>query len=305
MPITPPPQSFEPIDLPSQIKNGRIINAMTVDVEDYFQVQAFFGTIDRDSWETRSLRVEKNVDLILDLFARHSVVATFFTLGWIAERCPGVIKKIADAGHEMASHGYDHTRADSQNESAFREDIRKTKNILEDLSGQSVLGYRAATFSIGINNLWAFNVLEEEGYTYSSSINPIPHDLYGMPDAPRFAFKPSPDNSLIEIPVSTTKVGGRNVPCGGGGYFRLLPYLAFKSLVRRVNRIDAQPSMFYFHPWEVDPEQPRVEGVSAKMKFRHYLNLGRMAPRLDKLLADFEWGRVIDAYPLESAKTQP
>lgn len=292
--------NFMPVELAPQRRGGEIINAITVDVEDYFQVQAFFGTVDRSSWDERALRVERNVDVILELFAKHSVLATFFTLGWVAERCPGVIKKIAAAGHEMASHGYDHTRADNQTENAFREDIRKTKNILEDLSGQQVQGYRAATFSIGHKNLWAFDVLEDEGYVYSSSINPIPHDLYGMPDAPRFSFKPSPDKNLIEIPVSTTKLGSRNFPCGGGGYFRLLPYLAFRSLVRRVNRLEMQPSMFYFHPWEVDPDQPRVDGVSAKMRFRHYLNLSRMVPRLDKLLSDFEWGRVIDAYPVST-----
>lgn len=277
---------------------------MTVDVEDYFQVQAFFNTVDRDSWDSRSLRVERNIDLILSLFARHSVTATFFTLGWVAERCPAVIKKIAGAGHEIASHGYDHTRADSQTEIAFREDIRKTKNVLEDISGQRVTGYRAATFSIGLNNLWAFHILEEEGHTYSSSINPIAHDLYGMPDAPRFAFKPSPQNDIVEIPITTTRIGRRNFPCGGGGYFRLLPYLAFRGLVRRVNRVDAQPSMFYFHPWEVDPDQPRVSGVSAKMRFRHYLNLRRMERRLNSLLSDFEWGRVPDAYPLAGGIVQ-
>lgn len=271
---------------------------MTVDVEDYFQVQAFFNVIERESWETTTLRVEQNVDDILALFAKHSVIATFFTLGWVAERCPNIIKKIALAGHEVASHGYDHTRADSQTKETFREDIRKTKAILEDLSGQKVYGYRAATFSIGRNNLWAFDELQSEGYTYSSSINPIPHDLYGMPEAPRFSFKPTTEHEIVEIPVTTTKFGARNFPCGGGGYFRLLPYAAFRTLVKRVNRIDEQPSMFYFHPWEIDHEQPRVTGIPAKTRFRHYLNLGRMEARLDKLLADFEWGRVVDAYPL-------
>lgn len=304
MPDTPSPSTFSPIELPRQSEDKGIVNAMTVDVEDYFQVQAFFGAIERQSWECKALRVERNVDLILALFAHHSVVATFFTLGWIAEKCPQVVKKIAAAGHEIGSHGYDHTRADSQTEKEFREDVRKTKGILEDLSGQQVQGYRAATFSIGLNNLWAFEVLESEGYTYSSSINPIPHDLYGMPEAPRFAFKPTPDAKIIEIPVTTTKFGKRNFPCGGGGYFRLLPYAAFRALVRRVNRIDAQPSMFYFHPWEVDPEQPRVSGISAKMRFRHYLNLNRMETRLDQLLSDFEWGRVIDAYSLKSPAAQ-
>jgi len=294
------PGTFTPIELPQQRGEKGIVNAMTVDVEDYFQVQAFFGAIDRQSWESKALRVERNVDLILALFERHSVVGTFFTLGWVAEKCPQVVKKIAAAGHEIGSHGYDHTRADSQNEKEFREDIKKTKSILEDLSGQQVHGYRAATFSIGLKNLWAFEVLESEGYIYSSSINPIPHDLYGMPDAPRFSFKPFPGAEIIEIPVTTTKFGKRNFPCGGGGYFRLLPYAAFRALVQRVNNVDAQPSMFYFHPWEVDPDQPRVGGISAKMRFRHYLNLNRMESRLDRLLGDFEWGRVIDAYSLKS-----
>lgn len=285
-------------------KGDQPVNAMTVDVEDYFQVQAFFNAIDRESWEHTELRVERNVDRILELFADHETKATFFTLGWVAQKCPQAVRRIAQAGHEIASHGYDHTRADSQDHEAFRKDVRETKSVLEDVSGQRVIGYRAATFSIGQSNLWAFDILEDEGYLYSSSINPINHDLYGMPDAPRFPFWPTSSERFLEIPVTTAALGGRNLPCGGGGYFRFFPYPMFRHLMRRVNAIDDQPCMFYFHPWEVDPQQPRIEGVSWKTRFRHYVNLDRMTDRLSRLLEDFKWGRVVDAFPLPSTAAE-
>src|SRR6476646_5786661 len=198
-----------------------IVNAMTVDVEDYFQVQALAERFPRSTWDKQSARVERNTDHVLSLFADHGVKATFFTLGWVAERHKSLIHRIAESGHELASHGYEHIRADQQDRDAFRVDVRRTKRILEDVTGTSVRGYRAATFSIGKGNMWAFEVLAEEGYAYSSSIYPIRHDYYGMPDAPRFPFRPLTNTDFIEVPISTIRIAGRHLPCGGGGYFRL------------------------------------------------------------------------------------
>lgn len=266
-------------------------NAMTVDVEDFFQVQAFAGAIDRDSWETRPGRVESNTDKILALFAEHDIKATFFTLGWIAERHRGLIRRIVDQGHELASHGYEHIPVFQQEPQAFRTDVRRAKRLLEDIGGTAVRGYRAASFSVTEGTLWALSVLAEEGYDYSSSIYPVLHDQYGMPRAPRFAFHPREDR-FLEIPLTTVRILGQNVPCSGGGYFRLFPYVVSRLGLRRVNERDCQPCVFYFHPWEVDPEQPRVAGVSLKSRFRHYLNLSRMEARLHRLLTDFAWSRM-------------
>src|SRR5579871_5140042 len=229
-------------------------NAMTVDVEDWFQVQAFADCIDRGAWETTASRVEGNVDRILEQFADAGVSATFFTLGWIAERHKMMVRRIVAAGHELASHGYEHVRADSQEPAQFRADVARTRRVLEDIGGVAVCGYRAATFSIGAANQWAFGVLEDEGYTYSSSINPISHDLYGMPDAPRGPFRPN-GGTLWEFPMTTVRAFDRNLPCSGGGYFRLLPYPLFRYGLGVVNRRETWPGIFYFHPWEVDPEQ--------------------------------------------------
>lgn len=264
-------------------------NAMTVDVEDYFQVQAFAGCVDRGAWDGFASRVEANVDRILGQFASAGVSATFFTLGWIAERHPAMIRRIVAEGHELASHGYDHTRADSQDRMTFLMDVTRTRKLLEDIGGIAVHGYRAATFSIGSRNPWAFHALEEAGYTYSSSVNPIRHDLYGMPDAPRTPYHPD-DSALVEIPMTTLRAFGRNWPCSGGGYFRLLPYSVFRHALAAVNR--QQAGVFYFHPWEVDPGQPRIDGAGWKSRFRHYTNLSRMAGRLDQLLRDFAWDRM-------------
>jgi polysaccharide deacetylase family protein (PEP-CTERM system associated) len=266
-------------------------NAMTVDVEDYFQVSAFERYVSRDEWDRRECRVERNVDRILELFERHGVKATFFTLGWIAERYPEMIRRLVDEGHELASHGWSHVRVTQQGPEDFRQDVVRTKSLLEDLSGKEIMGYRAASYSIGADNLWALDVLQDTGHSYSSSIYPIKHDLYGMPDAPRFAFRPV-DGDFLEFPVTTVRVGGRNLPCGGGGWFRLVPYAGMRWAMRRVNRTDGESAIFYFHPWEIDPGQPRQQGLDSKTRFRHYLNLERMERRLDRLLADFDWGRM-------------
>jgi polysaccharide deacetylase family protein (PEP-CTERM system associated) len=266
-------------------------NAMTVDVEDYFQVSAFERYVDRDSWDDHECRVEGNVDRILQTFDRYGVKATFFTLGWVAERYPELVRRMVEQGHELASHGWSHVRVTQQDIAAFRQDVTRTKALLEDVSGQEVIGYRAASYSIGAANLWALDVLQETGHRYSSSIYPIKHDLYGMPDAPRFAFRPM-DGDFLEFPVTTVRIAGRNLPCGGGGWFRLVPYAGMRWAVRRVNQVDQEPAIFYFHPWEIDPDQPRQPGLDAKTRFRHYLNLDRMQARLDRLLEDFGWGRM-------------
>jgi polysaccharide deacetylase family protein (PEP-CTERM system associated) len=268
-----------------------VTNAMTVDVEDYFQVAAFENCIRREDWPRWPVRVEGNTKRVLELFERHRVHATFFVLGWVAERFPGLVRDIAAAGHEVASHGFGHERLTTISRGKFRDGIVRTKHLLEDISGSAVQGYRAPSYSIGPETLWAHEELSEAGYRYSSSIVPIRHDLYGMPEAPRFAFR-AKDSGLLEIPVTTTRLWGRNWPCGGGGYFRLLPYAAFQRGLRRVNRREGRPGVFYFHPWEVDPGQPRVPGVTLKNRVRHYLNLERTIPRLDRLLSDFHFDRM-------------
>ena len=269
-----------------------ISNAMTVDVEDYFQVSAFEKHISRDKWDVLPCRVEANTNRVMDLFDKHNVKATFFMLGWVAERYPQLIRRIVDHGHELASHGYSHVRVTQQQPHEFREDVIRTKKLLEDIGGVVVRGYRAASYSIGARNLWALKVLEETGHLYSSSIYPIKHDLYGMPEAPRFAFYPHHDQGLLEIPVTTVSLFDKKLPCGGGGYFRFFPYALSRWAMNRVNQNDGQPCIFYFHPWEIDAEQPRQKGISAKTRFRHYLNLHRMEHRLDTLLKDFRWDRM-------------
>jgi polysaccharide deacetylase family protein (PEP-CTERM system associated) len=270
----------------------RIRNAMTCDVEDYFQVSAFAPYIARDSWPARECRVEANVERILAVFEKSGVRATFFTLGWIAERYPAMVRRIVAAGHELASHGYGHERASGQGREQFADDVRSSKALLEDIGGCQVLGYRAPSFSIGHANLWALDVLLEAGYRYSSSIYPIAHDHYGMPDAPRFAFYPNGPDGLLEVPITTVRLMQRNLPAGGGGYFRLLPYALSRWMMERVNRQDRQPALFYFHPWEIDPGQPRPDGLGTKARFRHYVNIGRMEARLAALTRDFAWDRM-------------
>jgi len=275
----------------SAAKIGGICNAMTVDVEDFCQVQAFASCIDRGEWEGLPRRVEMNTEKVLGLFSEARVSATFFVLGWVAERHPGLIRKIVAEGHELASHGYDHIRVHEQSAVEFRSDVRRTKQLLEDTAGVPVHGYRAASFSIGANTLWALDVLAEEDYKYSSSIYPVAHDLYGMPSAPRFAFHPR-DDRFLEVPMTTLSLFGRNFPCSGGGYFRLVPYSISRWALHRVNERDLEACVFYFHPWEIDPAQPRAHGAPLKSRVRHYVNLRRMESRLRCLLRDFTWGRM-------------
>jgi polysaccharide deacetylase family protein (PEP-CTERM system associated) len=267
-----------------------ITNALTIDVEDYFQVSAFAPYIRREDWESRECRVERNVSRILELLSERDIRATFFTLGWIAERYPHLVRRIVEGGHELASHGYGHERASDLSPEAFSQDIQRAKGLLEDLGGQPVLGYRAPSFSIGINNLWAFDKLARAGYRYSSSIYPIKHDHYGMPDSPRFAYRVGA--GLLEIPVTTVRMLKRNLPSTGGGWFRLMPYAMSRWMLRRVNREDREPAIFYFHPWEIDVDQPRIAGIDAKTRFRHYVNIARTERRLQTLLQDFRWGRM-------------
>lgn len=269
-----------------------VAGAMTVDVEDYFQVAAFAHQITRDDWHNFDCRVERNLDVILSMFSEHGVKATFFTLGWIAERHPEAIKRIVREGHELASHGYEHAKVHTQTPEGFRSDVRRTKAILEDIGGQPVKGYRAASFSINEHSSWAFDVLAEEGHSYSSSVYPIKHDHYGMPSASRFAYRPSDKHDLLEVPISTINLFNRNIPSGGGGYFRLLPYGFSRWALRQIVDKERKPVIFYFHPWEIDPEQPRVKGAPARSRFRHYVNLGTMERRLRAILRDFRWDRM-------------
>jgi polysaccharide deacetylase family protein (PEP-CTERM system associated) len=266
-----------------------ITNALTIDVEDYFQVSALAPYIPRADWDRRECRVERNVERILQLLADRGTVATFFTLGWVAERYPQLVRRIVDGGHELASHGHGHERASDLDRAAFADDVGRAKRVLEDIGGVAVQGYRAPSFSIGEGNLWAFDVLAEAGYRYSSSVYPIAHDHYGMPDAPRFAHQRS---GLLEVPVSTIRWRGRNWPSTGGGWFRLFPYAMSRWMLARVNAEDRQPAIFYFHPWEIDPAQPRIGGVDAKTRFRHYVNLRHTEAKLQRLLDDFRWGRM-------------
>jgi polysaccharide deacetylase family protein (PEP-CTERM system associated) len=270
---------------------------MTVDVEDYFQVEAFANRINRADWSRYDCRVERNTNRILELFAGGGAKATFFTLGWIAERYPSLIRRIAAEGHEIASHGMAHYRADAQGYDRLLVDLKDSRALLEDIAGQRVNGYRAASFSVTRKNLWALDAIAEAGYRYSSSIYPVHHDLYGIPDAPRRAFRPFETSDFLEIPVTAFPVSKRlNLPAGGGGYFRLLPYWWSHFQLRRVAQ--SEPCMFYFHPWEIDPEQPPIAGISLKTRVRHYTNLKRMQDRLQQVLRDFAWTRVDAVYPL-------
>lgn len=280
-------------------KMGQITNALTIDVEDYFQVSAFAPYIARSEWNTTPCRVERNVDRILGLLSQRDSKATFFTLGWLAQRYPRTVRDIAAQGHEVASHGHAHLRASEQSHAEFDRDIRDAKHVLEDTIGMAVHGYRAPSFSIGQRNLWALERIAAAGYRYSSSVYPVKHDHYGWPAAPRFPFRT--ETGVLEIPVSTARVFGRNLPAGGGGYFRLAPYLLSRWALNHVNRIDRRPAVFYFHPWELDPQQPRVNGIGLRTRFRHYVNLSRTETKLKQLLSDFQWDRMDRVFDLDVA----
>jgi polysaccharide deacetylase family protein (PEP-CTERM system associated) len=269
---------------------GGSANALTVDVEDYFQVEAFASTIERSSWESLPRRVERNTERLLDIFAESGAAATFFVLGWVAERHPVLVRRIVAAGHELASHGSLHLRVDRQSPERFRDDARRSKQILEDAAGVRVRGYRAPTFSIGENSRWAHRILLEEGYQYSSSVYPVRHDLYGTPGAPRTPFAPLP--GMLEIPLTAVRLWGIDWPASGGGYFRLFPYPVSRALLRRARRVNQTPAIFYLHPWEIDRDQPRQQAAPLRSRVRHYLNLGRTEARLRRLLANFTWTRM-------------
>ena len=281
-----------------------MLNALSVDVEEWFQVGAFEKVIARDSWDRLPPRVERNTDAVLALFDEAGVKGTFFTLGWIAERHPALIRRIADGGHEIASHGWDHERVFTLTPDAFRADLERARIAIEDASGQQVRGYRAPSFSIDQRTPWAHRVLADLGYAYSSSVAPIAHDHYGWRDAPRFAFRPVEGSDLIELPVTTVELAGRRMAAGGGGFFRLLPYRFSSWAVSRVNRREARPAIFYFHPWEIDPGQPRLAQAPLKSRLRHYTNLSAMAPKLLKLLKDHRWGRTDTVAAAEGARLQ-
>lgn len=279
-------------------RNG-VLNGLSVDVEEWFQVGAFERTIARTDWDRLPSRVEANTGAVLDLFAESGVTATFFTLGWVAARYPQLIRRIAAAGHEVASHGWDHRRVFTMDPATFRADLARARTALEDAAGQAVTGYRAPSFSIDARNLWAFDVLAEAGYAYSSSVAPVAHDHYGWRSAPRYAFRPRADAALIELPVTVAKLGGRHVATGGG-FFRLLPARLTDFAVGQVNG-EGHAGVFYFHPWEVDPGQPRVRQAPLRSRVRHYARLGAMAGKLRGLIARHDWGRIDAVVTRESA----
>jgi len=288
-------------------KSTPLINGLSVDIEDWFQVGAFENTIDRADWDSLPHRVEANTDAVIALFAEANVSATFFTLGWVAKRYPALIRRITDAGHEVASHGWAHTRVFDLTAEQFADDIDRAKKTLEDASGQKVSGYRAPSFSIDKRTDFAHVILAEKGYAYSSSVAPVKHDHYGWPEAPRFAYHPLANEDLIEVPVTTVRMKNHNFAAGGGGFFRLFPYPLSRWAIQRVNQRDGQPAVFYFHPWEIDPDQPRVENAPLKSRLRHYTRLEAMAGKLRQLTEDFAWGRMdelvagLDVKPAPSA----
>mgnify|MGYP001469853849 FL=1 len=270
------------------------LNAMTVDVEDYFQVSAFENVINKDSWDSQQLRVGQNTHRLLDLFAEHNVKSTFFTLGWVAKRCPDVIKRIVNEGHELASHGLEHQRATTMTRIQFEKDVYDSKAILEDVSGSVIKGYRAPSFSVNDSNTWVYEVLVEQGFIYSSSTYPIEHDLYGVPSWPRFKYQR--EEGIIEIPIPTIRKKNTNVGIGGGGFYRLYPYWLSKKRILSFMESETAPYSFYFHPWEIDADQPYIKNANWRSKFRHYINLSRMESKIEMLLKDFNWGSMYDVY---------
>ncbi len=285
------------------MKPRQITNGLSVDVEDWFHVGAFEKVIAREQWGTLCDRVERNCDQILEMFSDAEVKGTFFTLGWVAERHGRLMRQIVDEGHEIASHGWDHERVFRLGHQGFARDLAKSRRTIEDAAGVAVSGYRAPSFSIDGRTPWAFDVLAEQGYAYSSSVAPVRHDHYGWPDAPRFAFHPLAGSDLVEIPVTTAMFAGRRVGAGGGGFFRVLPYAFSRWAIQQVNGQDGRPAVFYFHPWEIDPEQPRVAGAPLRSRLRHYTNLGAMAGKLRQLLTEFAWGRMDEIASSEPGRT--
>jgi len=276
---------------PEKLHNKQV---MTVDVEDYFHVSAFENTIAKADWSKLELRVESNVYRLLELFEQHNAKGTFFTLGWVAEHCPRLVKAIVEQGHELASHGYAHQRVSQMTAKQFKQDVELSKKLLEDTSGQAIVGYRAPSFSINDDNVWAYEVLAELGFEYSSSTYPIEHDLYGVPEWPRFSYQ-RPEG-ILEIPIPTVRKNNKNIGIGGGGYFRLYPYWLSKKRIDNFINSEQQPYSFYFHPWEIDPHQPRIEGASIKSKLRHYLNLSKMEAKVTNLLVDYQWDTMKNIY---------
>ncbi len=274
------------------MSHSPVVNGLSVDVEDWFQVGAFEGVIDKDDWDSLDCRVDRNCNLILDMFARLEVKGTFFTLGWVARRHGPLMRRIVAEGHELASHGWDHARVFTMDQQLFARDLERSRKALEDAAGIRITGYRAPSFSIDHRTPWAYMALHEQGFEYSSSVAPIVHDHYGWRDAPRFAFRPLPWSGLVEIPVTTALFAGKRLAAGGGGFFRVLPYAFSRWAIRQVNRQEGRPAVFYFHPWEIDPGQPRVSHAPMRSKLRHYTNLSVMADKLEQLIGDFAWGRM-------------
>jgi polysaccharide deacetylase family protein (PEP-CTERM system associated) len=296
--------AYDSIELPPAAvpAKERIVNAMTIDVEDYFHVSAFADVVRPDTWSSYGSRVEANTDRMLAMFAAARVRGTFFVLGWVAERHPALVRRIAQAGHEIASHSYAHQLVYDLDRERFRADLRRAKRIIEDITGQPIRGFRAPSYSVTERSLWAFDVLIEEGYTYDASVFPIHHDRYGIPSAPRYAHRVSrTGGTLIELPGSTAAVGPARMPIGGG-YFRLLPYSLTTWAIGQLNRVDRRPAMFYLHPWEIDPDQPRLPASSVS-RWRHYGNLASTEPRLRRLLTEFRWGAIEDVWPVVRAAT--
>ncbi len=274
-----------------------MLNALSVDVEDYYQVSAFESVVRFEEWGRRESRVEWNTHRVLDLLDEYDVKATFFVLGWVAERNPTLVRIISKRGHEVASHGYAHQLVYTQTPEAFREETRRAKKITEDIIGQAIIGYRAASYSITARSLWALDILAEEGFQYDSSIFPVRHDRYGIPGHERFfhILNGNGHLSIAEIPLSTVRIAALNIPIAGGGYLRLLPYSMTHLALLYLNRLEGQPAIVYFHPWEIDPDQPRID-ASRTSRFRHYTNLGGMERKLRKLLANFSFAPIREVY---------
>jgi polysaccharide deacetylase family protein (PEP-CTERM system associated) len=287
------------------ITRTSVTNVMTIDVEDYFQVSAFESAVPKEHWDRFESRVVGNTERVLAILGETGVRATFFVLGWTAERYPELVEKIIAEGHEIASHGYAHRLVYDMTPEQFREDLRRGKDALLAAGAEAVHGYRAPSYSITERSLWAFDVLLEEGFAWDASVFPIRHDRYGIPTAPRHPYWVERNGGrLLEIPGSTVRLGGINLPIGGGGYFRLLPYAWTSRGIRRVNEVECRPAVFYLHPWEIDPGQPRLAG-SALSRFRHYRNLAQTESRLRRLLSDFSFARMSDVLAPDPVRRSP